>query len=175
MQTGESVPTVVMPAQAGIPLFATPQKLDPSLRWGDESREPRSPPSRHASESWYPASLLDQCRKSIDGVMQVVPVRVHRLDQADFPVPPPGLDLLLAPDRAVHAEAVLIPDKAIDAIARREPRRRAVLVGTDPRPQVAGHADVERPPVAARHDVDGGVLFNGHVAMLPRNTAKKKP
>jgi hypothetical protein len=64
--------------------------------------------------------------------MEVVPVGVVLLDQADFPVAAPSFETLLKGDRCGHLAKAAVPDQTIHAIALGEAVELLRSVLSDP-------------------------------------------
>src|SRR5438128_423208 len=62
------------------------------------------------------AGLFEQCR------VQIAPVWVQFLDQPNFPIPTPLLELLFARNCVYRIVIALEPDQAIDAVSSSEAR-----------------------------------------------------
>ena len=77
--------------------------------------------------------------------IQIGPVRVSVLDQIDFPIAFPFLEMLFSADRCLHRTVCLKPDRGVDAIARRKTWDNLALVLEYPLYEVRGYADVQRP------------------------------
>jgi hypothetical protein len=105
---------------------------------------------------------------------KVVPRRVLPLDQIALPVAPPALEPLLVRDRAFHRLAGLEPDQPGDAVLLRVPLERAFAVLEDPRDQIRSHADIQRPVIAAREDVDAGNALDHRRHSLPPGGPRHK-
>jgi hypothetical protein len=86
--------------------------------------------------------------------VQIVPIGVRTLDQLDLPLALPLLERLLALDRINDAIEGLEPDQSLYAVAFCEPVDQAFAMLVDPAQQFAGDADVQRPVLPARQDVD---------------------
>src|SRR5581483_11280379 len=108
-------------------------------------------------------SLLASCARPVGRagqnlagrlVEQVDPLRVHALDQADFPESLPLLDLLFAADGGRHGLVHLVVDEAVHAVALGEPLDQTLLVLHHAIEQIAGDADVERAVTSAGKYVD---------------------
>ena len=124
---------------------------------------PQSPssPRRRGPRFWR-----NKCCNRIDELMQVHPVGVHLLNDAEFPGAVPFLQSLLAADGILHRVMMLIPHKLLQAVLLGESFKRSALVSRDPVPQRAGHADIHRAPVKVRHDVDSRELLFMHAAQV---------
>ena len=81
---------------------------------------------------------------------------VGSLDQADFPLPPPGADRPLAQDRGVQAVVLLEPHEALAAVDLGEAGKETVPVLVEPLAQPTGYADEQQAARATRGDVDDG-------------------
>jgi hypothetical protein len=88
---------------------------------------------------------------------QISPVRVVGLDQIDFPLPMPILQLLLARNRVRHPIERLGMDEADHAVVSRKSRRRLVAMLPQSRREVGRDADVERTAFLAGEDVSAGL------------------
>ena len=97
--------------------------------------------------------------------VEVAPVGVVALDQAQLRLARSGLDLLFARDGFVHALVIFIPDEERAAVSLREAGCARLLVLVDAAREVGRHARVERPVALAGHDVDGGRFHAGSVAL----------
>ena len=84
---------------------------------------------------------------------QVIPQRVHGLDQRHFLFPPPLFDFRLAGDGVVHVAELLVIDKAGDVIPAGKSVSLAGFVLENPCGQEACHADVQNTALTG-HDVD---------------------
>lgn len=95
---------------------------------------------------------------------QIVPVRVIAPDQVDLPLPVPALELFLSRDGRNHIAEHFISDEAMDGISTGEAFDCVIPVLPQPRDQIAGDADIERPVRLAGEDIDARVALNRHDA-----------
>ena len=65
-------------------------------------------------------------------LIQIIPVRIHRLEECNLSRAGAPLDLLLAGDGLVHAFISFTKDQPIAALAACEARREAFAVAGDP-------------------------------------------
>ena len=93
---------------------------------------------------------------------QVMPIAIGRVDQADFPLPVPVLELLLARDRGDHVAEHLKMDQPVHLVARRKPRRRRIAVLPKAGDEIGRHADIQRAIVPARQNIDARVALLPH-------------
>ena len=93
---------------------------------------------------------------------QVGPMRIARVEQIDFPLPMPALQLLLAQDCRFHFAEQFIVDEHVDCVARGEPRQRIVAMLPQARDEVGGDADVDCAVGLTRKDVDARELLITH-------------
>ena len=85
--------------------------------------------------------------------LQVIPLRIERLDQRDLLLSPPALDLLLPLDCITRAAEVLEVHKPLDAIPLRESGHQPLAMLRDAPGKVVRHADVQRARMIG-HDVN---------------------
>ncbi len=102
-----------------------------------------------------------QCRKS-QADRQIAPVRVGFLDQVDFPLSPPVLELLLAGDRRDHVAVHFEPDQPLDSMLTGKAGKGVFAVLPQSGFEVGSDADVKRAARLARKDVDTGVALDRH-------------
>lgn len=95
---------------------------------------------------------------------QIMPIRVFAFDQIDFPLPVPAFELFLSRDGCGHVAENFITDEAVDGIAAGKSVDCAIPVLPQPRNQIAGDADIERPVRLAGKDIDARVALNRHGA-----------
>ena len=112
------------------------------------------------ASSCVPAVLAGRQRFQPQSDSQIMPMRVVALDQIDLPRPVPVLQLFLACDGGRHVGQPFVANKAIDAIAAREPTAVAVSMLPHARKQIGCNANVKRPARLACKDVDAR-LFHG--------------
>ena len=86
--------------------------------------------------------------------VQIGPVRVSVLDQIDFPIAFPFLDLLFSADRCLHRTVCLKPDRGVNTITRRKTWDSLALVLEYPLYEIGGYADIQRPVGFACQQVD---------------------
>ena len=94
--------------------------------------------------------------------VQIAPMRIGLLDQAELPQAFPLLELLLTADRVTDVMERFVEDQPVHAMPPREARAQRGPVATDPLHQVAGDADVERTVALAAHNVDVVGLASEH-------------
>jgi hypothetical protein len=85
---------------------------------------------------------------------KISPMRVALVDQIDFPLPVPALQLLLAQDRQFHFAEHFKMNEAMHGVSRRKPRQHIIAMLPKPRDQVGCDTDVDRAVVLACKDVD---------------------
>jgi hypothetical protein len=90
----------------------------------------------------------------VEKVGDVIPVRVHRFNQIDFPLPGPVLDGFFVGDCVGDEVMFFEPDQRFHAVFRGKARRQIVLVLIQAAGQVAGHAGVERAIAPGGKDID---------------------
>src|SRR5689334_11593530 len=117
-------------------------------------------PSCPGRRSRARASSLSSC----EVVVEVVPLWIDRLDQANLVQARPVFQHLLASDSCGNVVMRLGVNEALQRVPRGETLHGtcAMLPGTAR--QVAGDADVERPLRPVRHDVDPGAPMRGWFA-----------
>ena len=89
---------------------------------------------------------------------QIRPRQILGLNQIDFPLPMPILQLLLALDRRRHVFEKLEADEAINGISRRKPPAFHLPMLNHPRQQVRRNADIQRPVMLACKDINAGLF-----------------
>ncbi len=87
--------------------------------------------------------------------IEVLPIGIVPLDEVDLPVTQILLERLLPTDGVSHRFVRLVPDEPFQPVPLGEARKPPLFVLADPREQLAGDADVERPMLPVRHHVDG--------------------
>src|SRR5215218_11415704 len=92
---------------------------------------------------------------AVQRLIQIGPLRVHLLNEPDFSVAPPLLDVLLTRDRLVDALVNFVPDQPIHAVAGGEAGDGFGFVLPHAAGQVVGDTEVERavPPGGETVDV----------------------
>jgi hypothetical protein len=82
----------------------------------------------------FPSDVRGAVQNSAGGfIEQVERLRVHALDQANFPDPLPFLDLLLAPDDDLHGLVHFVINEPVDAVALGKAVDEILLVNADAR------------------------------------------
>src|SRR3954454_24173110 len=76
-------------------------------------------------------SLSERDRDSDQRVVQIIPIRIHRVDEPHFPGTRPMLDVLLALDRRLNGVVRFVVDEALRAMLFRKAvdQSLTVLVG----------------------------------------------
>jgi len=87
-------------------------------------------------------------------VVEISPIRVGALDEVEFPLALPLLDLLFPTDRRLDRSVRLEPHQGVDAIARSEARDCLAPVLGHPLHQIRSHADVQRSIRLACQQID---------------------
>jgi hypothetical protein len=118
---------------------------------------------RHRHAELVSASIPG--RSQPDGVKpqshrQIRPRQVLGLDQVDLPRSMPILQLLLTCDGARHVLKKLKANETIDGIFRRKPPALRLPVLPHPRQQVRRYANIQRPIMLARKDIDTGLFIH---------------
>ena len=108
---------------------------------------------------------------SCETLIQVVPFRVHRLDQRDLPGARPALDLLLARDGVVHALVVLIEHEPLAAVTRGESRDQPFAMLVDAAAEVRGDGGIDRAVAFVGHDIDARRARHGEIKPSLRGEA----
>jgi hypothetical protein len=93
---------------------------------------------------------------------QIRPRQILGFDQIDFPRAMPVLQLLLALDCRRHVLKKLEADEAIDSISRRKPPTLRLAMLPHPRPQVRRHADIQRPVMLARKNINARLFAHSN-------------
>src|SRR5205823_7568130 len=94
------------------------------------------------SVSWLaPGRRPSQLRRQVE--IQIDPMRVVALDQVEFPLALPFLDLLFPADRRLDRVVRLEPDQSIDTIARCEAGHRLTLVLEHAPDEIGGHPHIK--------------------------------
>ncbi len=93
---------------------------------------------------------------------QIMPIGVLALDQIDFPLAMPALQLFFAACRSLHIAIHFEVHKTVNAIPFRETRNRVGAMLMQASDKVRRYANVERPIWLARQDIDAGVAFDRH-------------
>ena len=91
-----------------------------------------------------PADLLEQ----------IGPLRIALAHEPQLPEPVPLLDALFALDGGLDVRVHFVPDEARHGVPFREAGHEVLAVLPETLHQVRRHADVQRPPLAARKHVD---------------------
>ena len=91
--------------------------------------------------------------------IQVPPSRIKRLDQRQFPLPRPGLDLLLSHNRRSHRVMHFKPDQHLASISFGEAIRDALAMLPDTLRKIGRNPGVERTISLAGYNI-GGRLFH---------------
>ena len=92
-------------------------------------------------------------------------MRIIRLDQVDFPLPMPALQLLLARDGAGHIGEELVTDEAVDRVSAGEAGGGTVSVLPQAGDKIGGYADIQRAIVPAGEDVGAGLALVSHASV----------
>ena len=87
--------------------------------------------------------------------VEVLPLRIKRLDQRQFLLPRSGLDLLLSHNRGFHIVVHLKPDQHLAPIASGKSIRDALAMLPGPLREIGCHSGVESPVSLAGHEIDG--------------------
>jgi len=90
-------------------------------------------------------------------LVQIVPSRIHRLNQGHFFCPRPGLELLFTADRVQHGRVQFKINQRVNAVLLGETRRQIILVLPDALNQVGRHADIQRATRLTGQNIDGGL------------------
>ena len=93
--------------------------------------------------------------------VQVPPVGVRGMDEANFPSARPVLDVALALDRVAEVFVELGQHKSLEAISACESVDQAFAMLERPACDVARHAGVKRAARLVRHDVDPAAAHQG--------------
>jgi hypothetical protein len=109
---------------------------------------------RHPGEGRDPVSTANQLE-------QIVPVRVHFLNDAHFPGAPPFLHLLFSNDGLLDFIKRLKPDEQLAVVSLRKAFNNSFPMFPYPPGQIAGNTDIQGSVPAARHDVDEAALAHG--------------
>jgi len=96
--------------------------------------------------------------------LQILPPRIPALDQPLILFATPALQLFLAVDRVCHVIKTLPVDEAGAVVIVAKAFEPVILMLPDAFPQIVRHADVQRPPRSALHDVDVINVLVAHVA-----------
>ena len=97
---------------------------------------------------------------------KVAPLGVLAIDQIDFPLPVPALELFLPLDGGVYVAVHFEMDEAVDGVFRGMSGQGVVAVLPHAAEQLGGDADIQRAIVLARKDIDAGVSFLPHETEL---------
>src|SRR5262249_3538428 len=125
--------------------------------------------SSHRRKTWMPATgagmtsrefcaLLEDGEKSNEGIVQIVPIGIHRMDQPDLPGARPVLDCLLTLNCVANIVKVLVVDKALKPVTLREPFDHAFTMLKRAVWQIAGDAGVENAIASIGHEVEPAAL-----------------
>jgi len=111
-----------------------------------------------------------------NAIEQIAPIRVRFLDQPDFPVTAPCLDVFLPRNRIDCIVVNLEPHEPIHAIARRKAGDDLLLVLIYPANEIIGDAEIECAVFSAREQINverhrstSGVMDSGLRLRRPRN------
>jgi hypothetical protein len=105
---------------------------------------------------------------------QIVPVWIHRFDQANLLASTPSLDFFLAIDRRVGIDEAFVIDEAGEVVTAREAGDEFVFVLEGTMGQVAGDAGVQDMGArSVRHDVNIEALGLEH-GVLPSSSASSR-
>src|SRR6185437_3439817 len=148
-------PTSLSSRAEQVRLFAPAQSKDPRLLL--------TPPAASHIDAVQRPPLVRRLQV-IPLTRQILPRRVHLLDQRNLLRPAPSLQLLLPPNRPLHVLMPFKPNQPVAVVALGEATALPPLVLKHPLQQIARHADVKRVG-AARHDV-GEVAALVHARML---------
>ena len=96
---------------------------------------------------------------------KVAPLRVLAINQIDFPLPVPALELLFSRDCGDYIAINFKVNQPVDGIAVGETRRLAIVVLPHPRKQIGRHADIQRPKMSR------GQKLNARDALLSHGPA----
>ena len=86
--------------------------------------------------------------------VEVVPLRIERVDRLDLPFPLPAFQALFLRDCLVHGRMFLVIDEAADAMSASETLALPFAMLEDPPGKVVGHPDIQRAMVSAGENVD---------------------
>ena len=93
-------------------------------------------------------------------------MRIVSLDQIDFPLTVPALQLLFAQDRRLHVAEHFEAHEAMDLVPCDEATGNAFAVLPEPLHKVGCDPDIERSTRLAREDVDAGFAFERHPPVI---------
>jgi hypothetical protein len=99
-----------------------------------------------------------------DALVQIQPLRVKRLNQVDLALPLTRLELLFTQNGRGHRLVLLEPNQLMYPVLTGEALRDPILVLTDSRTALAGHAHIQRAMTPVGHDVDARIF---HTLALP--------
>src|SRR5208282_6630470 len=89
-----------------------------------------------------------------EALIQVIPFRIHRVDERDLLRAGAALDLFLAGDGVDDTFVGFAEDEPIASVPAGETRRQALAMLENAPAQIRGDARVKRPMAAAGEDVD---------------------
>ena len=106
-------------------------------------------------------------RSRVQRLVQVAPFRVERLDEREFPLALPFLELLFARDGLVDISVSLVPDEHFHLVFCREGRTDSRAMSMRSRGEIVGDADIQRAVSPTRHDINGiGSFAQGRLPVL---------
>jgi len=90
----------------------------------------------------------------VQRLVEIVPVRVHGVDEAHLPGAGPVLHGFLALDRRADVVVPFVPDERFQAVLLREALDQALAMLPCAAGEFARHAEIERAVAPVRHQVD---------------------
>src|ERR1700722_11948442 len=111
----------------------------------------------HARKTWMPGirrhdESWRQCR------IQIIPIGIHLVNEADFPRARPMLDRLLALNRVADIVELLLVDEKLEPVSLRESVDQPLAMLIDASEQIAGDTDVKYSATSVGHEVDEAAL-----------------
>ena len=140
--------TVVSASSAGLSLEMSSRRRPGPKR--------RASSARVVTKARAIRGTLEQ--RAVRFIKEIGPLRVHALNQPDFPRPLPFLQLLLALDSRFHRFKKIVEHEQFDAVFFCEPFDKPLAMLGHTAEDIAGHADVERSVSTAGEDVHAGLF-----------------
>ena len=97
---------------------------------------------------------------------QILPVGIFALEQVDFPLPVPALELLFAGDRGGHVAKQFEAHQPVNAMPRGKAGQGGAAMLGQALDQVGGDADIQRAVAIAGKDIDARDAFWPHAPEL---------
>ena len=96
----------------------------------------------------------DDIELTDNAFVEIIPVGVAFLDQANLPRAIPAFDLLLARDRDMNVVELFVPDEKVDAISFGKTRNEPIAMLERASSQIAGDAGIKRSVAPTGENVD---------------------